>query len=323
MGIQSSTARSSSQANKQRRGASTVAQQKRQSPQEQRYRKVYLLTLAPDGNFKGTKYQDVTTTGMVAAWRSIGVQSVVRKADLPDDFSEDTDLEQVELIALENLVLEDGGEYWPVYVTTKTSEKVAILEGWQRSLTTAEENSARKAALKELQRQGHADAKAYCGAKKVYVADRQVAEIDGAAIAQNCALIVEQKATLDADAAKQLVLTLQAIKLWSENLPTLKSFKGKRVMGALLGGHITSNATNAREMLQICSREGFQIFLPNGQGYSAGDSCTPSPNPTLCPAAAPALQSHDMISRAGKLPGTVQGLRTLTHGLLIRIDPKL
>lgn len=78
---------------------------------------------AADGHtFTATKYQDVTTAGLVAAWRSIGVQSVAQKQDLPEEL-ENSDLEQVPLMALENLHLEEGGQYWPIYVTTQLSEQ--------------------------------------------------------------------------------------------------------------------------------------------------------------------------------------------------------
>lgn len=74
-------------------------------------------------------------------------------------------------------------------------------------------------------------------------------------------------------------MVMSSCRLTADNVPGLRDFRGKRLSGTLMGRQVTTDAQNAKEMMKLCTQEGFPVYLPNGLGYSPGDGCRPPRRP--------------------------------------------
>lgn len=60
-------------------------------------------------------------------------------------------------------------------------------------------------------------------------------------------------------------------ELVEEGVPSVQEFRGKHLMGALCGETVTGNVCSQQEMHEICKKNDFEIWLPNGNNQDAGD----------------------------------------------------
>ena len=92
-----------------------------------------------------------------------------------------------------------------------TSEQVKNLEAHNANLATALEHEASECLEKYMRENGHPEAERLCS--KLYIPDGKggLLEADGVVVANNCAMVLEAKNSLNEAAASQLQRLLNTI----------------------------------------------------------------------------------------------------------------
>ena len=85
------------------------------------------------------------------------------------------------------------------------------IEGWQKNQTDGDERILVEQAMKYLEDSGHANVRPFC-LKRITGPGDRARQIDAAAIADNCAVVIEHKNIMDAAGAVQLATLVKFIE---------------------------------------------------------------------------------------------------------------
>ncbi|KAH7619183.1 hypothetical protein NADE_006028 [Nannochloris sp. 'desiccata'] len=213
--------------------------------------------------------------------------------------------------APEDVELRDRATYIVVPRDIKITEKrFESIEVWQKNQKNCSERKLVEQAVKFLEDSGHANVRPFC-LKKVTGPGSLKKEIDAAAIADNCAVVIEHKNVMDEDGAAQLadlvafieqvavsekknppfLLLVLIIKLlfcdfslsyahfsfpcssWKDKgKGSVSDFTGKRIIGVLAGPAETTDLNNKRVMDTILHKNGFLKWFDE-KGYG-DDPCS-------------------------------------------------
>lgn len=204
--------------------------------------------------------------------------ALVRKAD----YLLDTD--NVENCLLSEVVA--GGEYVilppPSDALVKLAPQIKTLQGWQRHATKKQEGEAASRCVAWLRQHGHPDAEPFCSRLirgRDQEGEEDIVELDAAAVAKGCAVIVEAKHHLRAYHASELDARIQKLRCLAEGgVLSASAFKGKRLLGVLYGESITRSAEERSKLKTLCLQYGIEVWMADGSNVkAAGDGCFVSP----------------------------------------------
>ncbi|KAK9803129.1 hypothetical protein WJX73_008681 [Symbiochloris irregularis] len=250
-----------------------------ESAPEPVFKNLYLLSATGDGRkpFRAIRFQNHTKADFIAALRSIRVQFVIDRDNVPESFSQPEDVDAIPSTSLRLTPLKEGGHYLPIYGTTDMEKEIQDLQGWQPAISKEDQALAGKWAVQSLETAGHTNVTRYCGPHEIRDSDGgPLFEFDAAAYAEHCAVIVKAAPTLKAGAADQLESTLASTAFFAaKGHRHLRVFDGKRLHGALFGQRITADAHSARILLARCKVRGIPVVLADCPNVSRGDSCAP------------------------------------------------
>ncbi|KAG7669782.1 hypothetical protein KSW81_007928 [Nannochloris sp. 'desiccata'] len=200
--------------------------------------------------------------------------------------------------APEDVELRDRATYIVVPRDIKITEKrFESIEVWQKNQKNCSERKLVEQAVKFLEDSGHANVRPFC-LKKVTGPGSLKKEIDAAAIADNCAVVIEHKNVMDEDGAAQLADLVAFIDSWKDKgKGSVSDFTGKRIIGVLAGPAETTDLNNKRVMDTILHKNGFlKWFDEKGYGddpcssfQASGASCD-APAPSDSPGNGPLLR---------------------------------
>ncbi|KAG7668556.1 hypothetical protein NADE_006739 [Nannochloris sp. 'desiccata'] len=199
-----------------------------------------------------------------------------------------------------------------------TEKRFESIEVWQKNQTSGDERMLVKRAMKELEK-NHTNVRPWCK-KKLTGPDGWFREVDAAAIADGCAIIVEHKNIMDSQGASQLTELADEIDAYKDSgVGTVADFAGLRIMCAIAGPVETSNPNDLKKMNARLQRYNcYKWFEEKGYGddpcspfQASGASCdadvsTKSPgNGPTAPAAVP--------RRVGRLLAPMRGSTMLVR----------
>ncbi|KAG7674380.1 hypothetical protein KSW81_000038 [Nannochloris sp. 'desiccata'] len=160
--------------------------------------------------------------------------------------------EGIEEATAEEVELKDKATYIVIPRRGKSYEKrFERIEVWQKNQTNGFEQKLVEKAVKFLEDSGRANVRPFC-LKKVTGPGSLKKEIDAAAIADDCAVVIEHKNVMDEDGAAQLADLVAFIDSWKDKgKGSVSEFSRKRIIGVLAGPCETNNASNKRDMDSI------------------------------------------------------------------------
>ncbi|KAH7619699.1 hypothetical protein NADE_007987 [Nannochloris sp. 'desiccata'] len=223
----------------------------------------------------------------------------------------------------EYIDLHDRATYIVVPREGKTAEKrFESIEVWQKNQTNGSERKLVEQAVKFLEDSGHANVRAFC-LKKVTGPGSLKKEIDAAAIADNCAVVIEHKNVMDEDGAAQLADLVAFIDSWKDKgTGSVSEFSGKRIIGVLAGPCETNNASNKRDMDSILTGGDYLKWFEQAQ--YGNDPCSAFQASGLsCDAAAPTNSPGNGPTAPAAVPRRVGRLLAPMRRSAMLVRPRL
>ncbi|MCJ1467086.1 hypothetical protein MMC07_005708 [Pseudocyphellaria aurata] len=191
------------------------------------------------------------------------------------------------------------------------------METWRSRWVAGQEAGAAEKAVQFLIVNGHPNAMRQC--QKKFSLDKLAVEIDGLAVADSCAAIVEAKPILSSPyvdsyiakidelrspvLAKQLIhytaYKQRGLTLIEEGAPGTDILSKKRLLPVLAVRTVTTNTAALPKINADLRQNEIEVWLPSGAALGSGDGCYTSPHlhfPDLRPQ--PALQQAVQQSRS-------------------------
>ncbi|KXZ50617.1 hypothetical protein GPECTOR_15g300 [Gonium pectorale] len=277
--------------------------------------------------FTSRKFAGVTRGSLKGATALMGIGGLVL---LPAGVAPaEVALNEVEFRTLDDVELVDGGTYLVMQPVAPNKEQVDTLQCWQDSCVEADQVVGAKHALAKLRAAGHPEAKVL-SVKKLRT-NAAMVEVDGVVIAKGCAIIIENKTELTAEAAALLVDKMAVIRVMVASMEApsstpLGQLKGKQLLPVLCGRAVTSNTTDLTKMADICRQHKIECWDVSRSGMElSSDGCFKSPyvhpfgkdrGKTTA-----AVASQKVATRAGAAESSA--LRSLSHSAgLLRFTPR-
>ncbi|KAH7624994.1 hypothetical protein NADE_002214 [Nannochloris sp. 'desiccata'] len=225
-------------------------------------------------------------------------------------------------VSPEDVELRDGATYIVVPRSEKSYEnRFKSIEAWQKHQNSGDERMLVARAKEKLEK-NHTNVRAWCK-KRVTGPDGLSREVDAAAIADNCAIVVEHKNLMDYKGAVQLVDLVSFINAHKDSGEgTVSDFSGKLIIGALAGPFETSDPNNKKQMDALLHQNKC-IKWYEEKSYG-GDPCSPfQASGASCDAPAPSDSPGNGPTAPAAVPRRVGRLLAPMRGSAMLVHPRL
>ncbi|KAL6746639.1 hypothetical protein V8C86DRAFT_1473885 [Haematococcus lacustris] len=172
--------------------------------------------------------------------------------------------------------LEEGGRY---FTDRSLAKPVSDMEGFQSTQFKTLEDEVAESALTDML-QYHPES-LRLSVNEVKNKNGQSRYFDGIIVAANCVKVVEVKSVVDISFAMKLQSVIefmrQAAKEGAPDLHFARRPDGsvKEIKGALGGLRMVAGDQNQEALLQIISKEQYDLYLPDGKRFSNVMACHP------------------------------------------------